>query len=143
MTNKQELSKICLEERERLLQKYLGNLSKESATSLEQIRNLMAQMEDEYKLFLTNLWEQIKETNDNRTLDNILDKRMNRTMLAKAYSLPIETALKSAKEITLWEQITNSNYRDIEHLNALVGAYARDLLAHITLDFMEDVQTVK
>lgn len=139
MPNKQQLSKICLAEREQLLQKYVSNLPVESALSLSQIREIIEQLEDEYKQFLTNLWEQVRN-GDSRSLDDILDRRYSRYVLNMEYAKDIRVSQAAAEEITLWEQITNSNYRDIEHLNALVGAYARDLLAHITQDFMEDVK---
>ena len=139
MPNKQQLSKACLAERERLLQKYVSNLPVDLALSLSQIGEIIEQMEDEYKQFLAQLWEQVRN-DDSRSLEDILDKRYNRYILNREYAKDIRTSHAAAEEITLWEQITNSNYRDIEHLNALVGAYARDLLAHITQDFMEDVK---
>ena len=52
----------------------------------------------------------------------------------------IRISQSTADEITVWEQITNSYVHDIEHLNALIYAYAQNLLAHFTLDFMEDVE---
>lgn len=134
----QHLSKTCLAERERLLQKYVSNLPVDSALSLSQIGEIIEQMEDEYKLFLTNLWEQVRN-DDCRSLDGILDKRYNRYILNREYAKDISTSHAAAEEITLWEQITNTNICDIEHLNALIYAYAKDLLAHITVDFMEDV----
>ncbi len=139
MPNKEQLSKTCLAERERLLQKHVGNLSTDSALSLSQIDEIIEKLENEYKQFLSNLWEQVRN-GDSRSLDDILDKRYNRYVLNMEYAKDIRVSQAAAEEITLWEQITNSNYRDIEHLNALVSAYARDLLAHITQDFMEDVK---
>jgi len=135
---KEQISKQCLVKRELLIAKYCDMLPIDSPLSIEQIRERMIQMEEEYKLFLTGLWEKEKGA-DTCLLDTILDKQWNRVVLAKEYTLPIKTAMGKANEITLWEQITNSNYRDIEQLNALITAYARDLLAHITLDFMEDL----
>ena len=139
MTNKQELSKTCLAERERLLNKYVGNLLIDFALSLSQIGEIIEKLEDKYKQFLSNLWEQVRN-GDSRSLDDILDKRYNRYVLNMEYAKDIRVSQAAAEEITLWEQITSSNYRDIEHLNALVGAYAWDLLAHNTQDFMEDVK---
>ena len=138
MPHKPHLSQTCLAERERLLQKYVSNLPVESALSLSQIGEIIEQMEDEYKHFLTNLWEQVRN-DDSRTLDDILDKRYNRYILNREYAKDIRVSQAAAEEITLWEQITNTNICDIVHLNALIRAYAQDLLAHITIDFMEDV----
>lgn len=135
---REEIAKRCFAAREQLIDKYSGSLPKDHAVELEQIGSLVEQIEEEYKRFLAELWEQIKGE-DTRSLDDILDKRYNRFALHIEYAAPLNMAVANAEEVTLWEQITNSNYRDIEHLDTLIGAYARDLLAHITLDFMEDV----
>ena len=130
MKKKQDTAKICLEEREQLLSKYLEGLPIESAISLEEISSLVERLEDEYKQFLTTLWEQVRQDDEVRSLDDILNRE---------YAKDIRVSQSAAEEITLWEQITNTNIRDIEHLNVLICAYAKDLLAHITLDFMENV----
>lgn len=121
-----------------MLQKYVGQLPVTQALSLEQISDLIDAMEEEYKQFLVRLWEQVKHS-DSRSLDDILDKRYNRVVLSFEYASEIRKSHAAAEEITVWEQITRSNDRDIEALNALVRTYATDLLAHITLDFMEDI----
>ena len=138
MAQKENISKICLAERSRLLQKYVGSLPTDSPLSLTSIEEIIEQLENEYRLFLANLWEQIC-SGDPRSLDDILDKRYNRYILNKEYAKEIRISQAAAEEITLWEQITNTNSRDIERLNTLITTYAKDLLAHITLDFMEDV----
>ena len=135
----EDISRLCLAERERLLNKYFGTLPTDHALNIEQIGELTKYAETEYKHFLGVLWEQVRGT-DGRPLDDLLNKRYNRFSLNKEYVAKISTAVTDAEEITLWERITDSNYRDIEHLNALITAYATDLLAHITADFMEDVK---
>ncbi len=136
---KELISKQCFAEREQLIGKYCDALPTDHAMPIEQIRELIVQIEKEYKFFLCGIWEQVKD-GDNRSLDAILDKRWNRTVLAREYTAPIKTAIEDAEEITLWEKITNSNYRDMAHLNSLIIAYVYDLLAHITRDFLEDVK---
>lgn len=136
---REEIAKRCFAVREQLIDKYCGSLPKDHAIELEQIGSLVEKLEEEYKRFLAELWEQVKG-NDTRSLDDILDKRYNRFALHVEYAAPLNMAVANAEEVTLWEQITNSNYRDIEHLDTMISAYARDFLAHITLDFMEDVK---
>lgn len=136
--NKQEIVKCCLAEREQLLQKHVGHLPEDRALMLEQISDRIDALETEYKHFLVGIWEQIRN-NDNRSLEDILDKRYNRLVLSVEYAEGIRHSQSEAAEVTLWEQITHSNGRDIKALNALIQSYATDLLAHITLDFMEDV----
>ena len=133
------ISRTCLAERERLLDTYLASLPTGEVINRGQIAELIDQIEQEYKSFLKYLWHSISNK-DQRKLDDLLDKRYNRFGIGSEYGVSIKSAISEAEEITLWEQITNSNYRDIEHLNALIRAYARDLLAHITLDFMEDIK---
>ena len=135
---REEIAKRCFTAREQLIDKYCGSLPKDHALELKQIGDLAEQIEEEYKRFLAELWKEVKGK-DTRSLDDILDKRYNRFALHTEYAAPLNLAVANAEEVTLWEQITNSNYRDIEHLDTLICAYARDLLAHITLDFMEDV----
>ena len=136
---REEISKECLNVRELLIRDCHNVLPTDQAADMEKINHLVGRVEEEYKNFLTALWKDIRP-DDERTLDDILDKRYNRLVLARDYTAPIEAAIGDAEEITLWERITNSNYRDIEQLNALVIAYIRDLLAQITRDFMEDVK---
>lgn len=136
---KEQLSKLCHAERERLIDTYFGNLPIDKAVDLGIITERINKMEDEYKLFLAKLWHQSEEV-DVLSLNGVLDKNLNRWSLGGEYAVSIKEAHSEADEVTLWEQITNSNDRDIKHLNALIIAYARDLLAHITMDFMEDVK---
>ena len=135
----EDISKSCLAERERLQEIHLASLPTDKVIDLAQIAELIDKIEQGYKLFLTDLWNDIRQT-DKRTLNAILDKRYNRFGMGSEYAVSIKSAISEAEEITLWEQITNSNYRDIEHLNSLIRAYAHDLLAHITADFMEDIR---
>lgn len=138
MMSIQELSRQTIAERERLIEIIEGALPTDSAITIDRIGELVEQAENEYKHFLSQLWEQIR-CSDRRALDDILDKRYNRFGLGGEYAPAIKQAISDAEEVTLWEQITNSNYRDINHLNSLVVAYSKDLLAHITLDFMEEI----
>ena len=134
-----ELVLSCIEERERLIDTYLGDLPTDKAVDLGIIVERIDKMEEEYKLFLAKLWHQSEDV-DVQSLNGVLDKNLNRWSLGGEYAASIKEAHSEADEVTLWEQITNSNNRDIKHLNALIVAYAKDLLAHITLDFMEDLQ---
>lgn len=134
-----ELALRLIDERERLIDTYFGNLPIDKAVDLGIITERINKMEDEYKLFLAKLWHQSEEV-DVLSLNDVLDKNLNRWSLEGEYAVSIKEAHSEADEVTLWEQITNSNDRDIKHLNALIIAYARDLLAHITMDFMEDVK---
>ena len=134
----QEVSKQCMEERERLVRHYTDSLPTDCPIELAQIVELVDQLEQSYKQYLCNLWEGMR--NDSRTLDDLLDKRYSRFALNRDYAHKIHAAQAEAEEVTLWEQITNSNYRDIAHLNTLIITYCRDLLAHITIDFLEDIK---
>lgn len=134
-----ELVLSCIEERERLIDTYLGDLPTDKAVDLGTIVERIDKMEEEYKLFLAKLWHQSEDA-DAQSLRDVLDKNLNRWSFGGEYAVSIQEAHSEADEVTLWEQITNSNDRDIKHLNSLIIAYAKDLLAHITLDFMEDVK---
>ena len=135
----QETAKQCLEERERLVWHYTDSLPTDHPIELAQIVELVKQLEQSYKQYLCNLWGNMRK-DDSRSLDDLLDKRYNRFALNRDYAHKIHAAQAEAEEVTLWEQITNSNYRDIAHLNTLIVTYCRDLLAHITADFLEDIK---
>ena len=114
-------------------------LPKDHAADMDFINHLACRVEEEYRSFLSSIWDEIRQ-NDKRSLDDVLDKRYNRLVLSQDYSSSIKAAYGEAKEVTLWEQITNSNYRDIDHLNESVVAYVRDLMAQMTRDFLEDIE---
>lgn len=137
--NTEELSKCCFAERERLMNTYFGTLPTEQAIRLDYVGDLIQRMEDEYKQFLFDLWRK-QHPDSKKTMDDILEKQYNRFSLGREYAAKLNAAFADAKEITLWEQLTNSNDKDIQHMNALIIAYAKDLLALITMDFMEDVK---
>ena len=56
---KELISKQCLAEREQLIGKYFDTLPADHAMPIEQIRELIVQIEKEYKVFLCGLWEQV------------------------------------------------------------------------------------
>ena len=135
---KNEIINRTIEEREWLVQTHLSVLPKDKAIEVDKIAELITSLEQAYKQFLQSIWHELGK--DERSLEDVLDKQYNRFALAGKYAEPINQAIADAKEITLWEQITNSNYKDIDHLNAIIVAYAKDLLAQITADFLEDVK---
>lgn len=139
--SKAKVSVLCLHERERLVLSHVNDLPEDRVLSLYEISCIIDQVETEYKQFLLELWSRI-QGKDGRTLDDILDKRYNRFFLKLGYAKQICLAHADAEEVTVWEQITNSNYQDIKQLNVLVRACAIDVLAHITSDFMEDVSYI-
>lgn len=134
----QEIIKQTIEERERLVQAHLNSLPMDTAIDIAEITERIEALEQEYKLFLARLWKD-ECPEDERGLEDILDKQYNRFALDRDYQSKIVEAQAAAEEVTLWEKMTNSNYKDITQLNALIVAYAKDLLAHMTRDFMEDV----
>lgn len=136
---KTELMARCLSMREQILTSFAKRLPIDRALSIQEIRELIDSIESEYKQKLESLWNSVRK-DDNRSLDILLEKRYNRFVLGCEYSEQIHFAHADAEEITLWEQITNTNYRDVEQLNKLIKAYATDLLAHITYDFLEDIK---
>ena len=136
---REDILKNSLEVRELFVRDCYNVLPKDHAADLDFINHLASRVEEEYRSFLSIIWNEIRQ-DDERSLDDILDKRYNRLVLAQDYNSSIKDAHSEAKEITLWEQITNSNYRDIDHLNELFVVYVRDLMAQMTRDFLEDIE---
>lgn len=136
---KAEILKKTLTVRESIIENCHNALPKDHAVDMDFVNQLIDKVEEDYRTYLSVLWGEISQ-NDKRSLDDILDKRYNRLMIAHDYVTSIESAHKDAREITLWERLTNSNGKDIQQMNALIIAYSKDILAQITQDFMEDVK---
>ena len=135
---RKQIIEQTLSERERLLERYCGSLPEDEAISLEQITELASQAQGQYRNFLSELWTQVRR-DDTRSIDELLDKQYDHFAVDSEFREQLRSAVGEAQEVTFWEQITRSNSRDIAHLNSLVRAYLSALLAHLTIDFMEEV----
>ena len=127
-----------------LLDKYFGSLVNEAAVlkqdtiDAKYMEDLPLKIEEEYKVFLSSLWEEIKG-NDCRNIDDILDKHYTRMCIDDKYSSKISVAKEDAERITLWERITNSNHKDVTYFKGLLYDYSCELLRNMTRDFLEDI----
>lgn len=146
--NQELIEQRCHEQEQALLDKYFGNLVKEAAierpeTIGEYTKDLPLKIEAEYKAFLTELWDEWKRhqaTNDTRTIDDILDKKLLRQRMTDDDREAIAYAYREAKQRTLWERITRSNHKDVTFYKGLLLEYTRDLLLVMREDFLEEVK---
>lgn len=139
----QEIANLCETKQNQLLNKYFGNLVHEAAierpeTIGEYTKDLPLKIEAEYRAFLEELWkehapEELKGT------PLVLEEQKLRKLMTDDDREMIEPAYEAAKEITLWERITNSNHEDVTYYKGLLQEYTRDLLLIMRNDFLEEI----
>lgn len=136
---KEEIVKACEDKEQELLDKYFGNLVKEAAherpeTIREYTLDLPLKVEQEYKMFLEEIWSGIAP---GHTL--VLEEQKLRKLMTDDDREGIANAYKDAIDITLWERLTKSNHKDVTYYKGLLQAYTKDLLMVMKLDFLEEI----
>ena len=142
MTNEQ-ITKLCKDKEQELLNKYFGNLVKEAAieqpeTIGEYTMDLPLKIELEYKAFLEELWlEGAPEEFKGQPL--VLEEQQLRKLLTEGDLQKLEDAYKAATEQTLWERITKTNHNDVTYYKGLLLEFTRDLLMVMRTDYLEEI----
>ena len=142
----EEIEKLCKTKEKDLLNKYFGNLVKEAAierpeTIGEYTKDLPLKMEEEYFLYLKELWNDINP-DKSKSLESILDKRHISMLMTDNDREGIHHAYEDATRRTLWERLTRTNHKDVTFYKGLLEEYARELLMCLRCDFIEDVRTI-
>lgn len=142
MTNEQ-ITKLCKEKEQELLNKYFGNLVKEAAiekpeTIGEYTKDLPLKIETEYKAFLEDLWKEVAPE-DLKDTSLVLEEQKLRKLMTDDDREGIDAAYKDATEQTMWERITKTNHKDVTYYKGLLLEYTRDLLMVMRNDFMEEI----
>lgn len=142
MTNEQ-ITNLCKEKEQELLNKYFGNLVNEAATLRpetigEYTKDLPLKIEGEYRIFLEGLWKDHAPDGLKHT-QLVLEEQKLRKLMTDDDREGIEEAYKDATTITLWEKITKSNHEDVTYYKRLLEEYAKDLLFVMREDFLEEV----
>lgn len=138
-----EVTKLCKEKEQELLNKYFGNLVKEAAiecpeTIEEYTKDLPLNIEAEYHTFLEKLWkEYAPEELKNTPL--VLEEQKLRKLMTDRDRKSVDEAYKDATTVSLWEKITKSNHKDVTYYKGLLYEYTRDLLFVMREDFLEEV----
>lgn len=142
MTNEQ-ITKLCKDKEQELLNKYFGNLVKEAAieqpeTIGEYTMDLPLKIELEYKAFLEELWLEVApEGFKGQPL--VLEEQQLRKLLTEGDLQKLEDAYKAATEQTLWERITKTNHNDVTYYKGLLLEFTRDLLMVMRTDYLEEI----
>lgn len=141
-----EIEKLCKSKEQELLNKYFGKLTKEAAierpeTIGEYTKDLPLKIEEEYFLYLKELWNEINP-DKSQPLESILDKRHISMLMTDDDREGIHHAYEDATRRTLWERLTRTNHKDVTFYKGLLEEYARELLMCLRCDFIEDVNTV-
>ena len=142
----EEIEKLCKTKEKDLQNKYFGNLVKEAAierpeTIGEYTKDLPLKMEEEYFLYLKELWNDINP-DKSKSLESILDKRHISMLMTDDDREGIHHAYEDATHRTLWERLTRTNHKDVTFYKGLLEEYSRELLLCLRCDFIEDVGTI-
>ena len=135
----EEIEKLCKTKEKDLLNKYFGNLVKEAAierpeTIGEYTKDLPLKMEEEYFLYLKELWNDINP-DKSKSLESILDKRHISMLMTDDDREGIHHAYEDATRRTLWERLTRTNHKDVTFYKGLLEEYSRELLFFYNDDF--------
>lgn len=141
--NSKEITTLCKEKEQELLNKYFGNLIHEAATVRPETigkytKDLPLKIESEYRTFLEGLWKEYAPDGQKGT-PLVLEEQKLRKLMTDDDREGIEEAYKDATTITLWEKITKSNHEDVTYYKRLLEEYAKDLLFVMREDFLEEV----
>lgn len=144
---KEEIERLCIKKEQELLGKYFGKLVHEAAIERpEDIghyeKDLPLQIEEEYYVFLKDLWGKI-DVNGTHSLEDILDKRHLSVLMTDDDREGIRYAYDDAKRVTLWERVTKTNHKDVTFYKGLLEEYARELLLCLRCDFIEDIHKLE
>jgi len=142
MTNEQ-ITKLCKEKEQELLNKYFGNLVKEAAiekpeTIGEYTKELPLKIEAGYRVFLEDLWKEVAPE-DLKDTSLVLEEQKLRKLMTDDDREGIDAAYKDATKHTMWERITKTNHKDVTYYKGLLLEYTRDLLMVMRNDFMEEI----
>ena len=141
-----EIDNLCKRKEQELLDKYFGNLIKEAAIERPETignytKDLPLKIEEEYYLFLKELWSEINP-DKSKSLESILDKRHISKLMTEDDIEGIHHAYEDANRRTLWERLTKTNHKDVTFYKGLLKEYAKELLLCLRCDFIEDVNQI-
>lgn len=142
MTNK-EIKQLCKDKEHELLKKYYGNLRREAAVERPETigiytKDLPQIIATEYRKFLEEQWEKFAPE-DMKGEPLVLEETELLELMTEADRERMEEAYKDAKEITLWEFFTQTNYKDVTYYKALLKEYTRTILLVMRCDFLEEI----
>ena len=142
MTNEQ-IERLCKDKEQELLNRYFDNLVKEAAierleTIGEYSKDLPLKIEEEYRVFLEELWKE-HAPDDLKGTPLVLEEQKLRKLMTDDDRELIDVAHQDATEQTLWERITKTNHKDVTYYKGLLQAYTRDLLMVMREDFLEEI----
>ena len=138
-----QITNLCKEKEQELLNKYFGNFVKEAAVECPETigvytKDLPLKIEAEYRAFLEELWKEVAPDGlKGRPL--VLEEQKLRKLMTDDDREMIDEAYKDATKQTLWERITKTNHEDVTYYKGLLREYARDLLLVMRKDFLEEV----
>lgn len=126
---------LCREKEQELLDKYFpeGLVASASETIGEYTMDLPLKIEEEYKMYLTELWRKHSST------PLVLEEQKLRDLMTEDDRDALNKAHKDAERRTLWERICKTNHNDVSRYKGLLYEYTKELLTVMRLDFLEEI----
>lgn len=138
------LQQLCFSKKHELLESHFNEIALASvyvlpeADLVDYTARLTSPIEAEYLAFLRDLWNK-ERGEDKREFEQIMNKEYTRMCTDLAYRDRLTLALRDMQRITLWEQLTDTNYKDENRFRNLLRSYADTLMDNILSDFIEDI----
>ena len=141
---KNNLLQLCFVKKHELLERHFNEIALSLPSSLtpdsleKYVVELTTPLENELLEFLRNMWYQ-ERGDDQREFEQIMDKNYTRMCTDVAYRDQLTLALLDMQRITVWEQLTDTNYKDENRFLNLLRSYVDRLMDNILADFLEDI----
>lgn len=141
--NLQQIENSCKVKANELINKYFGNLIKETIDEHpEEIGDytldLPRQIEAEYYTYLKSLWSVIVP-NGSPSFEEFIDRRGWSDHTTNDDRETLMSAYEEAMRRTFWERFTKTNHKDVTYYKSLLKRYTKDMLSALRCDFIEDV----
>ena len=141
--NNEQITELCKKKELELLKKYFGNAVREAVITKpehigEYTMDLPLKMEDEYKLFLEDLWKEYAPEEVKSTPLFLGKQIMCKQKNYKNREI-IDEAHKDAMKRTLWERVTKTNHIDVAFYKGLLEQYSQELLINMRNNFLNEI----
>ena len=137
------VEQLCIKKEQELLGEFFGNIVHEAAIQRPETignytKDLPMRIAMKYKSYLEELWRDFAPDGMKGTPLVLEEEKLRQLMTSRDWDR-VEKAFAAAEEQTIWEFITQTNYKDVAYYKGLLQDYTRNLLSLMRLDFLEEI----
>ena len=142
--DRQSIEDRCRTKCNELMTRYFGDFSVvsgvEKPETLDPVYTdmLPRKISDEFRQFLSGLWEEVSPAGD-KSIDDVMNLSRSMDLIHDDYDDYLPPARLSAETVTIWEKITKTNHRDVTFYKGLLKQYTEELLDTMVTDFMDNI----